>query len=539
MDVALGRIRHLGSSLGVWITIAICAAAIGLAGAFAVTRTSTAVLIVLSLLLGVLFIAIILGRWYLGVVLVFAYAPFEDYFRRVIYFGRQIPHLDPVHLVQEFLLASVIVGMLLQAIVAQRRGTLGAQRLRGIVLAVGLYFTYLVVEIFNPLNNNILIGLQGFIQFGFYILFFFVAARVILTATQLRRLLIISVACGGIVGAYAIYQHVHGLSSYDQFELHRLQLLLGQSSASTFLYYGTEVRAFSTLGTYTACAAYLCVNLVLATYLALRGSRWVRVLAIATMPLMAGGMLYTYSRTNWLGATAGIVLLCALLPRWRLQRKLMVLAFLAVLGATLYGVLGQVGQSSLATGNPVFQRFAQLTNGQGEFTLGQRVRELGYIFQFVNANPLGAGVGADLPSTAGSTGSAKVANVHNDNYYALLLFEVGYPGTLFFIVLAIVLVVSGLKHVERVRDDEVHGLGIALVTVVITLLLISLGEPYLDMAPMPAFFWLAAGLLVGLPAMDQRAQRAQDATWALDAMSALIQRVRSSRVGALAGRSSS
>jgi hypothetical protein len=536
MEVALGKLRQAGGALGIWGAIALCAVAIGLAGAYAVTRTSTAVLIVMGLLLFALFVAIILGRWYLGIVLVFVYAPFEDFFRRVIYFGRQIPHLDPVHLVQEFLLLSVIIGILLQAIVNRRRGVATTQHLPGLMLAVGVYFAYLVIQIFNPLNNNVVVGAQGFIQFGFYVLFFFIAARVVLSRVQVRRLLILSVSCAGVVGAYAIYQHVHGLSSYDQFELHRLQILLGQSSASTFLYYGSEVRAFSTLGTYTACAAYLCVNLVLATYLALRGSRWVRLLALATIPLMAGGLLYTYSRTNWLGATAGIVLLCALLPRWRLERKLLVLVFLAVLGVTMYGILGQLGQSSLATGSPIFQRFAQLTNGQGEFTLGQRVKELGYIFQFVNANPLGAGVGADLPSTAGNIGSAKVANVHNDNYYALLLFEVGYPGTALFLGIAIALVVVGLRHAERARDDEVHGLGIALVTLVITLLLISLGEPYLDMAPMPAFFWLGGALLLALPALDERARREREASWAVDAVSALIARVRAARTGALAGR---
>ena len=497
--------RRLGGDLGVLLAVVACAAAIGLAGAYAVTRTSTAVLIVLGLLLVGVFLAIVLGRWYLGAVLIFVYAPFEDLIRRVVYFGRQIPHLDPVHLVQEFLLLSVIVGILLRDLNDRRHGNSRTLHPTFLTIGVGLYFTFLVIQIFNPLNNNVLIGAQGFIQIGFYVLFFFVAARVVCTPTQLRRLLLASLACGIIVGVYGMYQHVHGLTPQDQFELHREALLIGKQSTQTFLYYGTEVRVFSTLGSYTACAAYLCVNLIIAAYFVLRGSPWVRLFALVSIPPMALCLLYTYSRTNWLGVTAGIVLLGALLPKWQFRRKVVLLIFLAMLGGTLYGVMGQIGQTSIATGNPVLQRFAQLTNGQGQYSVGQRVKELGFIFTFVNQNPEGAGVGADLPSTAGNVGSAKLSDVHQDNYYALLLFEIGYVGLAAFLAIALSIVGIGLAKEEQARDPEVHALGALLVTIVCTLLLISFGEPYLDMAPIPSYFWLAGGLLVSLQAMDQRA----------------------------------
>ena len=527
--------RRLGGGTGVLAAVVICAAAIGLAGAYAVTRTSTAILIVLGLLLLGVFLTIILGRWYLGVMLAFVYAPFEDLFRRVLYFGRQIPHLDPVHLVQEFLLLSVIVGILLRDIDDRRHGNHHAIHPVMLTVCVGLYFAFLVIQIFNPLNNNVLIGAQGFIQIGFYVLFYFVATRVICTPAQLRRLLLASLACGVIVGVYGIYQHVHGLTPQDQFELHRQAVLIGKLSTQTFLYYGTEVRVFSTLGSYTACAAYLCVNLVIATYFVLRGSRWVRLFALLTMPPMALCLLYTYSRTNWLGVTAGIVILCAILPEWQFRRKAVLLIFLALLGGTLYGVMGQIGQTSIATSNPVLQRFAQLTNGQGQYSVGQRIKELGFIFQFVNQNPEGAGVGADLPSTAGNVGSAKLSDVHQDNYYALLLFEIGYVGLAAFLAIALTIVGIGVVNVERARDHEVHALGALLVTIVCTLLLISFGEPYLDMAPIPSYFWLAGGLLVGLQAMDQRSFVRRATRYALAGAAATTGRAQGHRGRQFAG----
>lgn len=501
--------RIISSNLGVALAVVICAAAIGLAGAYAVTRTSTAVVIVLGLLLVGIFLAIILGRWYLGVFLIFVYAPFEDLFRRVIYFGRQIPHLDPVHLVQEFLLLSILTGILLRDIVNKRHEGKRALSLNPLTITIGLYFAFLVVQVFNPVNNNVLIGAQGFIQIGFYVLFYFVAARVVSTPEQLRRLLFASLVCGAIVGLYGMYQHIHGLSPQDQFELHRLATLIGKQSAQSFLYYGTEVRVFSTMGSYTACAAYLCLDLIIAAYFALRGSLWTRLFALASFVPMAMGLLYTYSRTNWLGATAGVVLLCALLPRWRFRQKAALLLFLVLLGVALYGVMGQIAQTALATGNPVLQRFSQLTNGQGQYSVGQRVKELGFIFQFVSQNPAGAGVGADLPNTAGNVGSAKLANVHQDTYYALLLFEIGYIGLIAFLGIAVAILRTGLIQEEQARDDEVHALGALLATIVCVLLLISLGEPYLDMAPIPSYFWLAGGLLVSLRAMDTRAVAAR------------------------------
>jgi hypothetical protein len=500
------RSRPFFGGLGVGVAVLVLAAAIGLAGAYAVTKTSTAVLIVLGLLLAALFGVIILGRWYLGAVIVLIYAPFEDYFRRVIYFGKQVPHLDPVHLVQEFMLFSVVAGILLQEVV-RRRDKAATTRLRPSLLTVLIvfYLCYVFVQVFNPLNGNVLIGAQGFIDLGFYVLWFFVIQRIIRDPRQLRALLVISLCCAVVVALYGIYQHLHGLSQFDAFELHRLEILIGKQSATTFLYYGTEVRAFSTLGTYTACAAYLSINVLIATYLLLRsGSRWVRWLALAAMPIMAFCLLYTYSRTNWLGATAGVLLLVTLMRRWAPQRKAMLLAFLLLAGVALYGVLGQIGQSSLAVGNPVLQRFAQLTNGQGQTSVRERVSELGYIFSFVNHNPLGAGTGANIPGTAGSTGEAKVANVRNDSYYPLLLFEIGYPGLLLFLAIALGIVATGLRQLERVRTREVHGLGALMLTIVCMLLATSLGEPYLNMAPIPTYFWLAAGVAVSLLALDRR-----------------------------------
>lgn len=508
MAITLGQrtsSRRLRAGLAA-AAIGVAAAAIGLAAAFGVTRVSTAVIIVAALLLGGLFTAIILGRWYLGLVLVFIEAPFDDFIRRIVYFGRQIPHLDPIHLVAEFLVFSLVLGLVLEGVVRRRRG-LAVSRPRSLLwLAVAVYFLYLVVQIFNPLNGNVLIGAQGFVSIGYYVLLFLVAARVLRTPQQLRRLLLVSVACATVVALYGIFQHLHGLTPQDKFELDRLQALIGKRN---FLYYGNEVRVFSTLGTYSACAGYLCLNVVIATYFLLRGPRRVRLFLVLAMPLMALCLLWTYSRTNWLGVTVGVVLLVALSRPWGPRQKAVLVAFLLLLGIALYGLLGQLGQSSVAVGNPVLQRFGQLTNGQGETSLSQRVAEVGFIVQYVQQNPLGAGVGANLPNTAGNTGAAKLTNVNNDNYYTLLLFEIGYPGLAMFIALAISLVIVGLRNQQRARDRDVQGLGAVLATILIVLLFISLGEPFLNFGGIVEYFWLSAGVLVTLPAVDERAVRAK------------------------------
>lgn len=515
MGIALSRALHarrLSGWLGLSLAVVLLAAAIGLAGAYAVSRTSTAVLIILSLLLAGLFTVIILGRWYLGAIVVLVYAPFEDLFRRIIYFGHQIPHLDPVHLVQEFMLFSVVVGILLQEVVRRHEGWAALRRPSAFTLLLLFYLAYLFVQIFNPRNGDVRLGAQGFIELGYYILWFFVIQRIIHEPGQLRTLLIISLSCAVAVAGYGIFQHFHGLTPYDAFELHRLQILIGKQSSTTFLYYGTEIRVFSTMGTYTACAAYLCINFLIAVYLLVRGSRRMRLFALGAMFVMGMCLLYTYSRTNWLGVTAGTVLLITLMRRWTPQQKIVLLGFLLLLGASLYGVMGQIGQSSVAVGNPVLQRFAQLTNGQGQASARERVAELGYIFSFTSQNPLGAGAGANIPGGAGSVGGAKVADVHNDSYYPLLLFEVGYPGLLLFLVIALGIVGSGLRQLERVRTREVHAVGALMVTIVVTLLVTSLGEPYLSMGPIPTYFWLAAGVAVKLLVLDGRVLRARAAT---------------------------
>lgn len=502
------RAGKIGTNAGFSVAIVVLAAAIGLAGAFIVTKTSTAVIIILGILLGCLFMAIVLGRWYLGLFLLFAYIPFEDLFRRIVYFGRQEPHLDPIHLVREFLLAALVAGIVLAAAVGTRRA--GTRRVslgrNGVVLLVAIYLGYSVVQIFNPINDSVTIGLQGFVEVGFFGLLFFVAREIIHTWQQLYRLLVLSVASGIPVGLYGIYQHVHGLNAYDKFALMRLQLLLGKTGTSNYLYYGNEPRVFSTFGSYEACAGFLCLNLVIAAYLVMRGSRRVRLMALAAMPIMGLCLLYTYSRTNWLGAAGGIALLVVLTRRWKVQQKAMSLVFLLLFAGAVFGLLGQLGQTSIGTGNPVLQRFTETTTGEGEFSISQRITVMGFLVEFVNQNPLGAGLGANLPSTPGNTGAAKLENTRQDNYYALLLFELGYPGVVLFLLVAGAIVSRGLRNAARCQDANVRALGYTLVTGVITLLAISLGEAFLNDGPLPMYFWFFAGILVlALPALDANA----------------------------------
>ncbi|MFI5271433.1 MAG: O-antigen ligase family protein [Ktedonobacterales bacterium] len=503
------RTQRIGRNIGFSAAVIALAAAVGLASAFIVTKTSTAMLIILGIALASLFMMIILGRWYLGLFLLFAYIPFEDLFRRVVYFGRQEPHLDPIHLVREFLLASLVAGIMLAAVIRSERLPAIKGRLprNGVVLLVAIYMGYSVVQIFNPINNSVSIGLQGFVEVGFFILLFFVASYVLRSWQDIHRLVVLSVATGIPVGLYGIYQHVHGLDVYDKFALMRLQLLLGKTGTSNYLYYGTEPRVFSTFGSYEACAAFLCLNLVLAAYLVMRGSPWVRVMALTAVPIMGLCLLYTYSRTNWLGAVGGIALLVVLTRRWQPRQKALSLVFLLLFAVATFGLAGQLGQTSVGTGNPVLQRFTETTTGEGEFSVSQRVKALGFLISYVNQNPLGAGLGANLPSTPGSTGAAKLGNTKQDNYYALLLFELGYPGVLLFLVVAGAMVVTGLRNAARCRDRDVRALGYTLVTGQITLLMISLGEAFLNDGPMPMYFWLFGGVLVlALPRMDLRAQ---------------------------------
>ncbi len=110
--------------------------------------------------------------------------------------------------------------------------------------------------------------------------------------------------------------------------------------------------------------------------------------------------------------------------------------------------------------------------------------------------------------TGTNTGSARYAFsqpelfVAIENYYAKAAYELGVVGLLLLVALFVVLIVMGVKMLSSLRDPGLRAMAAALTGFLIVLALDSFKGWLMDVDPVNVYFWLFAGLLVGLGRLD-------------------------------------
>jgi hypothetical protein len=493
-----------------WIaTVIVLSLVIGYVGPSFITKPSTVAIVVIGIGLVVLFGAIIAGYYFFGMCLLIIAIPAEDYARRLIYNGKAYPHLDPVHLIVEALLACIIGGLILRAVFTRTYPP--KRRLPWYPVLIAFYFLYLTIQIINPGVGNPASGAQGFIELGYYALIFFAIPFVIRDQRQARILLWITVVFAGISGGYGVFQHFY-MPPWDKWELQRLEQVLQASGHTGYLFMGSSPRAFSTFGSYESFGGYEVTQIAFGWMLFWVSKRWyTKLIAFILTAAMVVGVLFTYSRTCWTGALFDVLLLSVLLLRvnW-FQRVIVAISLVAVCAVGFLG-LATIARTGLAQNNLLLQRIDQTTNGEGASTLEGRQTESQALIEYANHNLFGAGDGADLPAQNGASGPQVNGHAGADVFYYVLLFSIGYPGLIYFLLITGIGLVMGLRYFMTVRSPFIRALMAACIVVILALLLINWGEQFLFFDGVPPFFWFPLGLIYIAPRLDERWVEQQEA----------------------------
>jgi hypothetical protein len=120
--------------------------------------------------------------------------------------------------------------------------------------------------------------------------------------------------------------------------------------------------------------------------------------------------------------------------------------------------------------------------------------------------------------TGTNTGSARYALERPEffraieNYYAKAAYELGVLGLLLLVAVFIALVVLGSRILRRLRDPGLHASAAALLAFLIVAMLYSFKTWLLDLDPVNVYFWLFAGVLTCLPALDRSSKDASAPT---------------------------
>ena len=214
-----------------------------------------------------------------------------------------------------------------------------------------------------------------------------------------------------VIGAYGIYQYFV-LAPWDAVWMESVHL------ASLGFPEPQQVRVFSTMNNPQICAAFLVAGIFFAT----KSHRKIKWLAL---PVATLSLLLTESRTAWLGFLVGFAYLFFYLP---VRQKLQI-TVAGMLSAALVVVALQGPQKDILASR--FQSF--LTPSQ-DSSVGSRLGGYAVLLPELVSSPFGVGIGIDESSPDSPTSKGGEGLGFGDSAILALLFELGIPGALVYLV---------------------------------------------------------------------------------------------------------
>jgi hypothetical protein len=397
------------------------------------------------------------------------------------------------HGADDIVVLAVCVGALMR--LAVRREPVRLPPLSGWMLA---FVATVALEAFNPKTGGLLKVLGGFRQQLHWVPFFFFGYLLVRSKRRFRQVFLLAGVCALANGVVAAYQT--GLSPKQLArwgpgygELYQPHSA-GQkgSLAQTYTYEGEAHPRPPGLGDYSGFSGGIglialpgCLAL-LATWRSRR--RWVAaVLALGAIV----GVATAGGRTQVIGAVLSVsaFLVLTALGRRRLKRPLgallIVLAIAIPFGALFISVLrnGAFGRLGTFEKSPIS---SVLTHKSGGWK---------HIPSFLALDPYGIGLGTT--GAVGSLGGKSIgqgSGVSAETQYNFIADELGAPGLVVYVVLAIYIVVLVARTLPAVRDDDLAILLAAAFAPFVALIFIGFSGPTLNSTADGPLFWFAIGI---------------------------------------------
>jgi len=351
------------------------------------------------------------------------FEPLRGLLRRSQYLLVNYSGEDPIHVI------TPVVTMLALAVLIkkERIGMLWATPLAGWVSLLGLLF---VLEIFNPLQGGLFVGLTGalFILVPMVWFYFGQAANEKFVQTTLY----IIVAMGIAGSLYGVYQLTFGYPSFEQYWIDNTDFYASIAVGHTKRALGTFSSA-EEWGRYTEFGAIIALGLGMA---AQRLSR--RLLWFAAAVALLGGVMLSGQRTAVFGLIVGVVTFILLGAR-NLKGAAARLAIMTIPAILVVVFVAAPSEDELWQKDDSQALSAVLTHTQkGTLKPGDedslQIRFANWYDLITNVipyRPLGAGIGAGSLGDMRSNRDSDLPPI--DNFILVLALACGIPGALLLV----------------------------------------------------------------------------------------------------------
>jgi hypothetical protein len=420
--------------------------------------------------------------------LVIVAVPFHAFL--TVWLASSLGHYTALRLWKEFLLAAIVVGSLwlLWRDRAVRRKMLSLWLVRLIFIYFGLLLVCGVVGLIadTVTTKAMLYGLLVDSRFlVFFLAVMILAAKYQVLSRNWQKLIFIPAI---IVAAFAILQYL--FLPFD-FLKH-----FGYGESTIFPYETinhnlNHLRVASTLRGANPLGAYLLLPLTAASALFVRQPRQRTNLAMISAGL-ALALVFSFSRSAWLGAVVSLILILLLAWRWPFGRRASAIGvslLFIVLVVTAIGLRNNLSFENFVFHTDRQSKIATSSNEGHAVALKSAVRDIVH-------QPQGRGVGSAGPQSVYNRGQARIA----EDYYLQIGQEAGILGLL---LLGGICVSLGKILYER-RDDS---LALVLFASLIGLSLVNLLSHAWSDDTLAYVWWGLAGIYLGPAILTVKAKQ--------------------------------
>jgi hypothetical protein len=420
-------------------------------------------------------------------------------FRRMYYLLADRPKLDFLMIIEDGVMAVLLLGTLLLA--AMNKDRFADRYSKWVVI----FFLWMLFKVFIGNHGSLIEGLYGFKFNGLYILFFFVGSHILKGSREHTFALKFSGIFLIFSALWSLNQSLFGFTSFENAWINSITF--------TTLQIDGIIRPFGTYVSPAAMSDGMLVLLFWGLFWAERGGGH-RIIGIAVAGLAVVPLLLATVRTSWAAAIAGIgfyYFFIRLKKPWLRWSTLLIL----VTSMTLFLARSDSGTdhqnatlsrhlqgSQTKTEILITQRTAALANPLQEYSVQKRISIWAEILFFSIKYPFGRGQGT---------------HGYAHSYYLQVLGEAGYPGILLFLTL----LVMGFKCGFRILDGRYTSSEITLARIYLTWIfvfsILNLTGTHLHTHPGDIFYWLSLG---GLAQISRRSL--EDGTMELSPSSATI-----------------
>jgi len=379
-----------------------------------------------------------------GLLAMILFEPFRGFIRRAEYLIVDYSQFDPIHVLTP-IVALMALGLMLQ------RYRLNIVRATPLASSVSILAAIFLVQIFNPLQGGLMIGLSGAMLILVPVCWFYFGQAV---NPRFIRIAFRAIVVLGIVSSlYGIYQLIYGYPQFEQYWLENVEFYasIGVGHVKRPLATFTNAEEW---GRYIAMGALIAFGFGAgATRLLNRASWFVCAAMLSTV------LLFTGQRTAIFGLLLGII--CLVLLGARSMRGLAVRLTMLLIPFVLIMVIAKPPAEDDMWSREETDKAGTLLSHTKRGTLQPTGEESLYVrfevwkdlvTNVIPYRPLGSGTGA------GSLGALKFSdNVEEtaiDNFVLVLAVAGGIPAALLFLWILGRATVFALRQTRRAAPNS-------------------------------------------------------------------------------------